>query len=594
MAKSAMSWNLNPLVKSTKPEDIKVDLDELIIEAEKLASKYKGKIASLNAKELLVLFKRYADCYYHREGIIQFAFRKYDSNSLDPEAKQINDIARSALMKIQKMLAFFYVEAAKLISKNPKLINDPHLADYRHFLERLKRDAPYYLSDAEEQLVIQKDRFGIDSWYQLQGDWLSTRVFEIEVDGEKKIMHYGEIIALYEHQNRELRKEANRIVYDGLGSDEIIWASALRAIIGNHMEMCNTRKWPTPRTQSLIINDVDDASIDALMLTVENHVGLYRKYLKLKARLMNLPKLANYDVIAPLPNMPDRKFTWKEAQKITIDTYNSFDREIGDIVSEMFEKRRIDSEIRKGKRSGAYCASWYSAKTAFILQNFNEHLGDIFTLVHENGHAVHSTLMSQIQNLFNCDIGFCIAETGSMFGELLLADKLIAEAKTKEEKIEVIAKILDEFGIAVFQVSARYFFEMALYDAFKRGEYLDGDTIAKYWTQSRDKIYGKAVEWLDEMRWEWTMKVHYYRPDIRLYNYPYIYANLFVFALYRLYKEQGQTFVPKLRRLLSAGCSESPRTLAKELGFDISKPEFWALGMKQAEEFIKELESLVK
>ncbi|MFX1562574.1 MAG: M3 family metallopeptidase, partial [Promethearchaeota archaeon] len=461
-------------------------------------------------------------------------------------------------------------------------------------LERLKRDSAYYLSDAEEQLAIQKDRFGIQSWYQLQGDWLSTRAFEIEIDGKRKVMHYGEIIALYEHQKREIRKEANHVVYSNLGKDEIIWSSALRAIIGNHIEIGKTRKWPTHRTQSLIVNDVDEDSIDALMTTVKDYVGIYRKYLKLKAKLMNLPKLANYDVLAPLPNMPERKFTWKQAQKMAIDTYNNFDRAIGDIVTDMIEKRRIDAEIRKGKRSGAYCASWLAGKTAFILQNFNGHLSDVFTLVHENGHAVHTTLMSKEQNLFNCDIGFCIAETGSMFGELLIADKLISEAKTKEQKIEVIAKILDEFGIAVFQVSARYFFEMALYNAFERGEYLDGDTIAKYWTKARDDIYGDAVEWLDEMRWEWTMKEHYYRPDIRLYNYPYVYANLFVFALYRLYKEQGKEFVPKLRHLLSAGSSQSPRTLASELGFDISKPEFWAMGMKQAEEFINELTTLVK
>lgn len=593
MTESAMTWNLSPLVKSTKPKDIKVQLDKVIAETEQLASEYKGKIESLDAEGLLVLLKRVADCFYNREGLIQYAFRIYDSNSLDPEAKQINDMGRRALMKIRQLLAFVYIEAGKLISKNPKLIDDSRLADYKHSLERLKREAPHYLSEVEEQLAIQKDRFGIDSWYQLQGDWLSTRVFEIEIEGERKVMHYGEIIALYEHPNRQLRKEANRIVYNDLGQDEILWASALRAIIGNHMAMCKSRKWATSRTQSLIINDVDEASIDALMTTVMNQVGLYRRYLKLKARLMNIPKLANYDIIAPLPKMPERKFTWKAAQKIAIDTYNGFDGEIGVIVTELFEKRRIDSEIRKGKRSGAYCASWLGGKTAFVLQNFNGHLGDIFTLVHESGHVIHSTLMSQKQNFSNCDIGFCIAETGSMFGELLLADKLIAEAKTKEEKIEVIAKILDEFGMAVFQVSARYFFEMDLYDAFKRGEYLDGETIAKYWTKSRDNIYSDTVEWLKEMCWEWTMKPHYYRPDIRFYNYPYVYANLFVFALYRLFKEQGQEFVPKLRRLLSAGSSQSPRTLASELGFDISQPEFWALGMKQAEEFINELESLV-
>jgi oligoendopeptidase F len=135
---------------------------------------------------------------------------------------------------------------------------------------------------------------------------------------------------------------------------------------------------------------------------------------------------------------------------------------------------------------------------------------------------------------------------------------------------------------------------MDMYAAFERGEYLDGETISKYWVKGRDQMFGDAVEWLPESKWEWTFKGHYYIPRFRLYNYPYVFANLFVFALYRLYKEQGKAFVPKLKRILSAGSTTSPRELAAEIGFDISKEDFWALGMKQAEEFLTQLEALIK
>jgi oligoendopeptidase F len=190
-------------------------------------------------------------------------------------------------------------------------------------------------------------------------------------------------------------------------------------------------------------------------------------------------------------------------------------------------------------------------------------------------------------------VGSCVAETGSTFGELLLTERLLGKAGSKEEKRAILALVMDEFGMAAFQVSARVFFEQSLYDAIKSGKFLDGESIAQLWVAARDKIYGDAVEWLPVMRWEWTMKLHYYMANYRFYNYPYVYAQLFVFALYRLYKEQGREFVPKLKSLLSAGSSKSPRMLANELGFDISSEEFWLKGMRQAEEFVQMLEEML-
>ena len=342
--------------------------------------------------------------------------------------------------------------------------------------------------------------------------------------------------------------------------------------------------------QSLIANDVDQQTIDSLLKTIEKNVYLYQRYLMLKAKLMGLEKLANYDLVAPLPNAPEMKFSWKESRREAIESYAEFDEEIGGWVEEMFEERHIDAEIRKGKTSGAFCSSWIAGKTAYVLQSFNKNIGDVYTLAHELGHAVHAYLGSRAQKPSNLNVGMCVAETGSIFGELLFTEKLLAKAKTKEEKQAILATVLDDFGMTVFQVSARVFFEQSMYDAMKRGEFLDGKTVAKLWTAARDKIYGDSVDWLDVMKWEWTMKPHYYIANFRFYNYPYVFAQLFVFALYRLYKEQGKRFVPKLKKLLAAGSSLSPHKLAAQVGFDITDEAFWEKGMKQAEEFIDMLE----
>ncbi|MFW9832229.1 MAG: M3 family oligoendopeptidase [Candidatus Thorarchaeota archaeon] len=594
MTITGKAWDLSPLVPSIKLEDLKTQMEEFVKEAEQIAEEYKGKITSLTANELKKLINRMQDFFLNRQGVFKYGSLSYDANSLDPNAKQAADLTRRFNMKIEQLLAFTDIEVSQLLESKPELIKNPELAEYKHALEKTKRRAPHMLSDAEEQLIIQKDRFGINSWSQLQKDWLSTRTYEIEINGKIKHLPYGEIISLYEHPNRLVRKTAKDVVWTGLSQDEILWSSAIRAICGDHFEMSKKRNWPTPRTQSLIDNDVDDETIDALMTSVVDHVSLYQRYLQIKAKLMGLSKLGEWDVVAPLPNLPERKITWKEARQITIDTYKGFDPELSQIVQDMFDKKRIDGEVRKGKRSGAFFSSWHKGKTGFIITSYNGILGDLFTLVHENGHAVHGTLMFREQKPENTDISYCMAEVGSIFGELLLAEKLMAEAQTKEEKIAILAKILDEFGMTVFQVSARYFFETDLYAAFEQGEYLDSETISRYWVKGRDKIYGDVIEWLPNSKWEWTFKGHYYIPNFRYYNYPYVFANLFVFALYRLYKEQGKDFVPKLRRLLSAGSTLAPRDLAAELGFDISTTDFWALGMKQAEQFVNELEGLIK
>lgn len=162
------------------------------------------------------------------------------------------------------------------------------------------------------------------------------------------------------------------------------------------------------------------------------------------------------------------------------------------------------------------------------------------------------------------------------------------------EKQAVLTQVMDGFGMAAFQVSARYFFERSLYQAIRDGRYLDGETIAALWTKARDDVYGDAVEWLPEMKWEWTMKMHYYIPGLRFYNYPYVFAQLFVFSMYRMYQEQGREFVPKLKGLLAAGSSRSAADLAMVMGFDISKESSWQKGIEQAETFIKELEDTMK
>jgi len=592
MAKE-MVWDLSQLVASTDSASIQKQLKLMMAEAKSFAGRYRGEIAGLDAENLRKMIEAKDSMYLRFEGTMKYCFLMYYADSTSAVAKQLNEAARKTHTAIRQEMAFMDIELGRLLSENPFLVRAPELAEYRHYLERILRREPHMLSETEERLALLKDKNGIGAWEMLQSDWLSTRTFDIEIDGEMKTLPYGKMVGLYQSPDRDLRMRANQTVYENLGKDEIVWASALRAVCEDHIQMSKLRKYPDPITQSLIANDVDKQAIESLMAVIKKNAGLYQRYLRIKAQLMDLPKLANYDLAAPLPKMPDKKYTWSEAREEIGAAYKRFDDEIASWIEEMFTQRHIDGEIRKGKTAGAFCSSWISGKSAFVLQSFNNRMGDLFTQAHELGHAIHAYLYSRAQKLSNCETGSCIAETGSIFGELLLAEHLLSKTRTKEEKQAILAYIWDEFGLAAFQVSARFFLEKELYASIERGEFLDGETIAKMWVEARDKICGDAIDWLDVMKWQWTKSPHYYIANYRFYNYPYVYAQLFVYALYKLYKEQGKGFVPKLKRILAAGSSKSPAELSAELGFDVTTEAFWQKGMEQAEQFISLLEETI-
>jgi oligoendopeptidase F len=586
-----MTWDLSQLVEFDDPAYIEERLTAAVQAMERFRDKNRGKITSFTPAQILEMLEELDKMDLEFEGALVYSRIMYDADMNQEVSKRLHDKFRNAYSGMLQAAAFVDIELGELLTKNPGIVNAPVLLEYKHKLEKMLRAVPHLLSEEEEQIVIAKDKNGVRAWSILQGDWLASQKYDIEIDGKKKTLPYGEIISLYDNPNRDLRRRVHEVVYSNLGKDEIVWSSALRAVFSDHLTMCKLRKYPSPMTQSFISNDVDEETIIALMNTIEKNASVYQNYLNLKAKAMGLKKLGNWDIMAPLPGSSEKKYTWEESRKLVVDAYTQFDDESGKWIEEMFERRHIDAVVRTGKRSGAYCMTWHAGKSAYILQSFNGVISDVFTQAHELGHALHVYHGTRAQKPSNYELGSCVAETGSIFGELLLTDKLLSEITSEEERRTILVTVCDEFGDTAFQVSTRTWFETMLYEAIQKGKFLDGETISDYWVKARTKMYGDAVEWLPEMKWWWTFKLHFYMANYRYYNYPYVYAQLFVYALYRLYKELGKEFVPKFKALLSSGSSKSPRELAAEMGFDITKEEFWQKGIDQFKDFIKQLEA---
>ncbi len=595
MTEEEIAWDLTEIFSGHDDPKIAENMETLSSEANEFINTYKGKInkPDFTPQNLLDLFQKQEKFIANIDEIELYSNRLYVANMTIPESETLKNKVEDFTTKIAKDLAFLELEVAKYVNDNAGIIDEPILSNYKHRLKTIKRAYPHYLSEVEEQLILEKDQYGVRSWSNLQAKWLNTRKIVVNVEGEDKELSYGEANALLNHPDRETRISANKSIYGLLGEEEIVFSLAMRSVCGDWLNNSKRRKYDSPMHDSLIVNDSTQEIIDNLMKAIDEGSGVYRKYMNLKAKILGFPKLNCADVRAPLTLASHKKYSWDTAKGLVLQAYERFDEEFVEIVNDMFKRKHIDASPRKGKRNGANCAAWFNAKSAFILMTYTGELNEIFTLIHELGHAIHDYLAIEKQTFLNFHPGYTVAEVASTFGELLLTDLLLETSESKEEKMGILAHVLDDAGQAAFQVSARVWFEQDLYKALENGENLDGKTISKYWCAGRDRIYGDSVEWFEEMNWEWTMKPHYYIPNFRFYNYPYVYAQLFVYALYQTYKNEGKKFVPKFKKLLAAGGSVSPEELGKFVGLDITKKDFWNLGIKQYGDFVNQLEKLM-
>jgi oligoendopeptidase F len=325
-----------------------------------------------------------------------------------------------------------------------------------------------------------------------------------------------------------------------------------------------------------------------MMDVTEANYGLAHNYFRLKAKLLQLPRLALHDQYAPVGEEV-RPFPFDQARQVILNAFETFTPAFRQIASGFFAKRWIDAEIRKGKRGGAFCASPSPQLHPFILCNYDDNLRDVMTVAHELGHGLHGCL-SRKQNLFNYDTPLTTAETASVFAEMLVFDHLLAQQSDPQVQIALLAGKIEDIFATVFRQNILTRFEQMVFNARKEKR-LTADLVGTLWLEANGKYYGHAVEMPDGYRWGWSYIPHFIHS--RFYCYSYVFGQLLVLALYRLYKDEGDEFVAKYLALLEAGGSQSPEALLKPLSVDIHDAAFWQKGFQEIEALVKRLERLV-
>ncbi|KKN34276.1 hypothetical protein LCGC14_0795330 [marine sediment metagenome] len=378
-----IAWDLTELFSGYDDPKIPKTMNAVIEKADEIINQYKDKINRPNftAQDLHDLLKEQEEILARSRDLGIFSINSFNANMALPETKALYNKFMDFQSTITKKLVFLQLEIGRLVSDNRQIINEKILSNYINHLEKIRKNFPYKLSEAEEEVILDKDHYGAKAWEQLKNSWISTRKFKAMVEGKEKEISFSEYRSLILHPDRETRISVVKSVCGGLMKEEEIYSSALRNICGDWVKTAKRRNYDSPIHHSLMYNDTTQEIINKMINTVENNIGIYHRFLKIKTKLLNLPKLGGVDIFAYLPS--EKKYTWDEIKKINLEVYNKFDKSFEEIVRDIFERNHIDASTREGKTGGIYCSPWYNGRSAFILTSFKGLLSDIPFLTHE-------------------------------------------------------------------------------------------------------------------------------------------------------------------------------------------------------------------
>jgi oligoendopeptidase F len=585
-------WNLTDLFSSHDDPRIDQTLGDCRDRAEAFSRQFRDRLenpAGLTPQQLLDGLQELERIYEALSRVGSYSGLLYAADTARPEYQDLEQKVEQRSTEIRNLLLFFELEWLKVKDAvAERLIDDPALKAYSHYLRSLRRFRPHTLTEPEEKILNEKDNTGRNAFGRLFSELTSSLTFALEKDDKKEDLNLSEILSLLHEPDRKLRQRAMDTLYAGLAPHGQVLTFVYDILLQDHLTMDRLRHYPNPIAQRHLFNEIDGAAVDTMMQVVESNYGIGRDYFRLKAKLLGLPRLALYDQYAPV-GKENRPFPYDQAREVILAALGVFTPRFGEIAWEFFAKNWIDAEIRKGKRGGAFCSSPSPQLHPYILCNYTDNLRDVMTVAHELGHGLHGCL-SRKQSYFNYDTPLTTAETASVFGEMLVFDYLLARQTDPRVQIDLLAGKLEDIFATVFRQNVLTRFEAAAFAA-RQERRLTPELLGTLWLEANSKYYGDAVEIPEGYRWGWSYIPHFIHS--RFYCYSYVFGQLLVLALYRMYREQGQNFVPKYLALLEAGGSDSPEALLKPLDVNIHDPGFWQKGFQEISGLVKRLEGLV-
>jgi oligoendopeptidase F len=582
------SWDLSDLYNSPNDPQIQKDLSKLQKNSVAFELKHKGKIKVYNLEQIIKLFKEVEKIYVIEYKLDLYSSLLFSLNTSDPAASALSQKLSVLLTSNSNRLIFIELELAK----HPKLKEfslDKSSEPYKIIFQKLLAGKPFLLDYAREELLNIKSVTSSSGWQEMFEKFNSQIEVEIkEKDKIKKVSLEESLKSLYS-PDRILRKTTAAAMTQSFVSNEGLYAHIYNMLIINKAQNSELRGYNYPEQGRHIGNGLSKEAVEALESSTIKHYGLVTKYYKLKAKLLKLKSLADYDRYAPVDLKANKKkYSLSQAADIVNKSFNSFDPEFSKVFGELSASAHIDALHRKGKHGGAYCA--YSPfGPSYILLNYFGHARDVETLAHESGHAIHNYFAKKLP-LSVAHPPLVLAETASVFGEMLVFEELLKNTVDKQDKITLIAAKIEESIATIFRQISMYRFEKLVHNYAQKNSQVPAEKLREFWRITQVEMFGDSLEITKEYDYWWMYVSHFYATPF--YVYAYAFGGLLVSSLYQAYKIEGASFIPKYKNFLAAGGSKLPQEAVDIFGYDLQKENFWDKGFVPIERLIEELEML--
>jgi oligoendopeptidase F len=577
--------DLYPVADGPKMKKDFKELDKKVGEFEKMRPLL---TASISQAEFLSVIKALEGIYELASQLGSYAELLFTENTQDQAAQTLVARTSQLMSEIENCTLFFGLWWKEQSDKTAeKLMKNS--GDYRYWLEEMRHFKPHTLSEPEEKIINTKNVTGNNALVTLYNSITNRYTFKIEVAGKTVELTRGELMMYAREADPDLRAAVYKELYRVYGQDGPILGQMYQTLVRDwRNENVSMRKFTSPISARNLGNDLPDAVIETLLKVAAKNTDVFQRFFKLKAKLLGMKKLRRYDIYAPIAKS-DKKFEYGKAAEKVLQSFREFDPRFETLAKRVFDEDHLDAEVRKGKQSGAFCATVGPKLTPWVLLNYQGKSDDVSTMAHELGHAIHSMLASE-HTIFTQHACLPLAETASTFGEMMLVDRLLAEETDEGVKRDLLFRQVDD---SYATIQRQVFF--ALFEKQAHQMVIDGasvDEICAAYLKNLKEQFGNAVDVSDEFKWEWVSIPHIYHTPF--YVYAYAFGQLLVFALYKQFKKEGESFKPKYIKLLSAGGSEAPVKVLLDAGVDISKPEFWQGGFDVIKGLVDQLEKITK
>jgi len=585
---AGLSWDTAPLYPSPDSAELQLDFSIAAEQVEAFRGRYQGKTAGLDHAamlEALVVFEALSERVTKPQ---MYAHLLFAADSEDDANKSLSQKAAEFGNLMVRQLLFFDLEIMAIPDDRfASLCDDERLANYRHYLANVRKFRAHTLSEREEQLLKRKDMTGADAFCRLFDEISASFRYKMYVDGEERDFTGEELLGMLHHTDPDLRERGFATFLSRHEEEGIVFSAVFNDITLDHSQELELRNYSTPMEPTNIANEIEAPVVERLMAVSEANYPLARDYFRLKAGLLGLPKLKNTDIYAPI-GTESRSYTFAEAKELVLNAYREFNPAYESIIDAFFTERRIDVLPRPGKGGGAFCMGMTPSLPPYVLMNFTGNLRDVATLAHELGHGLHFVLAG-CQTMLNYHAPLPLAETASVFGEMLLTRHLLEKETDRDVKVALLCAKIEDIIATTFRQNVLTRFEERLHLERSEG-LLTSNRICTLWWEENEKLYGDSVDMIEPYRWGWSYISHFIHS--RFYCYSYVFAELLVLSLYRAYLQEGESFIPRYEAILRSGSALSPADAVMPAGMDLADPEFWQKGYDLLGDLIKNLREL--